>query len=44
MNLVKNYAEIFPLIPEGSLLDGGDCPYDYEEYLKHASAEEFEVA
>ncbi|MBI1769135.1 MAG: FMN-binding glutamate synthase family protein [Bacteroidetes bacterium] len=43
MNLVKNYEEIFPTIPEGSLLEGGDAPYDYEEYLKHASAEVFEI-
>ncbi|MGC4021480.1 MAG: FMN-binding glutamate synthase family protein [Cyclobacteriaceae bacterium] len=44
MNLVKNYEEIFPTIPEGCLLEGGDTPYDYEEYMKHASAEAFEVA
>jgi len=43
-DLVKNYEEIFPTIPEGSLLEGGDAPFDYEEYLKHASAEEFEIA
>jgi glutamate synthase domain-containing protein 2 len=44
MNLVKTYSEIYPQIPEGSLLDDGDAPFDYEEYLKKASAEKFEVA
>ena len=44
MNLVKNYEEIFPTIPEGCLLEGGDAPFDYEEYLKRSSAEVFEVA
>lgn len=44
MNLVKTYEEIFPTIPEGSLLEGGDAPFDYEDYLKRSSAETFEVA
>ena len=44
MNLVKTYEEIYPPIPEGCLLDGGDVPFDYEDYLKRASAESFEVA
>jgi glutamate synthase domain-containing protein 2 len=44
MNLVKTYEEIYTPIPEGSLLDGGDAPFDYEEYLKRSSAESFEVA
>jgi glutamate synthase domain-containing protein 2 len=44
MNLVKTYEEIFPTIPEGSLLEGGDAPFDYEDYLKRSSAEAFEVA
>ncbi|MBS1682104.1 MAG: FMN-binding glutamate synthase family protein [Bacteroidetes bacterium] len=44
MNMVKTYGEIYPLIPEGCLLDGGDVPFDFDEYMKHASAEEFEVA
>lgn len=44
MNLVKTYEEIFPTIPEGSLLEGGDAPFDYEDYLKRSSAESFEVA
>jgi len=43
MNLVKTYAEIYPTIPDGCLLEGGDTPYDFDEYLKHASAEVFEV-
>jgi glutamate synthase domain-containing protein 2 len=44
MNLVKTYEEIYPTIPEGCLLEGGDAPFDYEGYLKRASAETFEVA
>jgi glutamate synthase domain-containing protein 2 len=43
MNLVKTYEEIYPTIPEGCLLDGGDVPFDFEDYLKRASAESFEV-
>ncbi|MBP9924983.1 MAG: FMN-binding glutamate synthase family protein [Cyclobacteriaceae bacterium] len=43
MNLVKTYEEIYPTIPDGCLLDGGDVPFDYEEYLKRAAAESFEV-
>jgi len=43
MNLVKTYEEIYPTIPDGCLLDGGDVPFDYEDYLKRASAEQFEV-
>ena len=43
MNLVKTYEEIFPTIPDGCLLEGGDAPFDYEDYLKRASAEAFEV-
>jgi glutamate synthase domain-containing protein 2 len=44
MNLVKTYEEIYPTIPDGCLLEGGDIPYDYDEYMKRASAEVFEVA
>jgi hypothetical protein len=44
MNMVKTYEEIFPTIPEGCLLEGGDVPFDFEEYLKRASAESFEMA
>jgi len=44
MNLVKTYEEIYPTIPDGCLLNGGDVPFDYEEYMKRASADVFEVA
>lgn len=43
MNLVKTYEEIYPTIPDGCLLEGGDTPYDFDEYMKRASAESFEV-
>lgn len=43
MNLVKTYEEIYPTIPDGCLLEGGDTPYDFDEYLKRSSAETFEV-
>jgi glutamate synthase domain-containing protein 2 len=43
MNLVKTYEEIYPTIPDGCLLDGGDVPFDYEDYLKRSSAKAFEV-
>ena len=43
MNLVKTLEEIYPSIPEGCLLEGGDVPFDYEEYLKRSSTESFEV-
>ncbi|NOS55657.1 MAG: FMN-binding glutamate synthase family protein [Cyclobacteriaceae bacterium] len=43
MNMVKTYEEIYPTIPEGCLLVGGDTPFDYEDYMKKASAESFEV-
>jgi glutamate synthase domain-containing protein 2 len=44
MNLVKTYEEIYPTIPEGCLLDGGDIPFDYESYMKRSSAGSFELA
>lgn len=44
MNMVKTYEEIYPLLPDGCLLDGGDVPFDYEAYLKKASADSFEIA
>jgi hypothetical protein len=44
MNRVKTEDEIYPLIPLGCLLNGGDAHFDYEEYLKRASAERYEVA
>lgn len=43
MNLVKTYEEIYPTLPEGCLLEGGDAPIDYEGYLNRASAEVFEL-
>lgn len=43
MNLVKTYEEIYPTLPNGCLLEGGDIPYDYDEYMKRASAESFEI-
>jgi glutamate synthase domain-containing protein 2 len=43
MNMVKTYDEIYPLIPEGCLLINGDVPFDYEEHLKNASEEKFEM-
>ncbi len=44
MNMVKTYEEIYPTLPEGCLLEGGDITFDYEDYMKRASAESFEVA
>jgi len=43
MNLVKTYEEIYPSIPEGCLLEGGDVPFDLETYMNRASADSFEV-
>lgn len=43
MNLVKTYEDIYPTIPDGCLLEGGDVPYDFEAYMKGASAEAFEI-
>ncbi|MFM8832964.1 MAG: hypothetical protein ACKOEV_04935 [Cytophagales bacterium] len=43
MNLAKTYEEIYPAIPNGCLLEGGDVPFDYEDYNKKASVESFEV-
>jgi glutamate synthase domain-containing protein 2 len=44
MNLVKTYEDIYPTIPDGCLLPDGDIPFDLERYMKHSSAESFEVA
>ena len=44
MNMVKTYEDIYPTIPDGCLLEGGDVPYDYESYMNRASAEVFELA
>ncbi|MFM8832588.1 MAG: hypothetical protein ACKOEV_02960 [Cytophagales bacterium] len=43
MNLTKTYEEIYPTIPNGCLLKGGDVPFDYEEDMKKADVESFEV-
>ena len=43
MNTVKTYSEVYPIIPEGSLLEGGDIPFDFDEYMSKASEEVFEV-
>jgi glutamate synthase domain-containing protein 2 len=41
MNMVKTYEEIYPAVPEGSLLEGGDSPIEYDIYLQRASAQRF---
>lgn len=41
MNMVKTYEEIYPPLPEGCLLEGGDAPIEFEGYLNKASAEAF---
>lgn len=41
MNMVKTYEEIYPSIPEGCLLEGGDAPIEFELYLNKASVEAF---
>lgn len=41
MNMVKTYEEIYPQVPEGSLLDGGDSPVEFDIYLQRASAQSF---
>lgn len=41
MNLVKTYEEIYPTIPEGCLLEGGDSPIEYDTELSRASVEAF---
>lgn len=43
MNQVKTYAEIFPILVDGCLLNETDMPIDYADYMKRASAESFEV-
>jgi len=44
MNLVKTYEEIYPTIPKGCLLEGGDSPMEFDSYLARSSADSFEVA
>lgn len=41
MNMVKTYEEIYPPLPEGCLLEGGDSPIEYDAYLERASAQNF---
>ena len=43
MNQVKTYAEIFPILADGCLLNETDLPIDYADYMKRASAESFEA-
>ncbi len=43
MNLVKTYEEIYPVIPDGCLLNGADSPFEYDADLARSSAEAFEV-
>jgi glutamate synthase domain-containing protein 2 len=43
MNMVKTYAEIYPPIPEGCLLDNADAPIEFESYLMRATADSFEA-
>lgn len=41
MNMVKTYEEIYPPLPDGCLLEGGDAPIEFESYMNKASAEAF---
>jgi hypothetical protein len=41
MNMVKTYEEIYPAVPEGCLLEGGDSPIEFDIYLGRASATSF---
>jgi glutamate synthase domain-containing protein 2 len=41
MNMVKTYEEIYPTVPEGCLLEGGDSPIEFDTYLERASAQVF---
>ncbi len=41
MNMVKTYEEIYPEVPEGCLLEGGDSPIEFDVYLSRASATSF---
>lgn len=41
MNMVKTYEEIYPTLPEGCLLEGGDSPIEYDTYLSRASSMSF---
>src|SRR5688572_25129537 len=41
MNMVKTYEEIYPAVPEGCLLEGGDSPIEFDVYMGRASATSF---
>jgi glutamate synthase domain-containing protein 2 len=41
MNMVKTYEEIYPPLPDGCLLEGGDAPIEFESYLNRATSEAF---
>jgi len=41
MNMVKTYEEIYPPVPEGCLLEGGDSPFEYDSYLALAKTDSF---
>jgi glutamate synthase domain-containing protein 2 len=41
MNMVKTYEEIYPPVPEGCLLEGGDSPMEYDTYMERASPSQF---
>jgi hypothetical protein len=40
---VKTFEEIYPVIPDGCLLEGGDTPFEFEEHLKRSSVDKFEL-
>jgi glutamate synthase domain-containing protein 2 len=44
MNLVKRYDEIYPYVPQGSLLSADTCPEEYADLLKTATAGSFAMA
>jgi len=41
MNMVKTYAEIYPPIEKGCLLDQADSPMEFDAYLSNAAADHF---
>jgi hypothetical protein len=43
MNMVKTYAEIYPPVPDGCLLDSAEAPIEFETYLHRAKAESFDA-
>jgi len=44
MNLVRRYDEIYPYVPQGSLLNPDTCPQDYLELIKRTHAESFAMS